>query len=178
MKKQLLLFTCFAPLFAHQYSTKENGKHPFVFSKLNWDFVFGRQPKTDNSPHDSFIFSHIHPPQIQNTFSDDNRVHIDLENLRKYPRTQVLSLSPVCIKQPAHPFLQIWKAYGGLKTRFQTVESSLILWEICKLVPYQMLESFRTEEKLLTSKRAQDKENHYPPQFIDQIKHIILLPFL
>jgi len=65
--------------------------------------VFGRQPRIDSSPHDRFFFSfpqkHSSSLNSKYVFSDDNRLNMSLENLRKYLMTPGLSLSLVHIKQ-------------------------------------------------------------------------------
>ena len=138
--------TCFPkcmvpPLFAHQYSTKKNGKYPLFFFFnywFNWDWQ-----TTKNgwfSKWQFHFFTHSSSLNSKYVFSDNNRLNIDLENLRKYPRTQVLSLSLVYIKQCCPSFPLDWKSLWELEE--QVPESRicfLVLWEVCKLIPYQML---------------------------------------
>ena len=98
---QVFLKVWFLP-FCSSVFNKRKWKIPSFFfettdSITTW--YLGRQPRVDNSPHDSFFCLPTHSSSLNSKYvsSDDNRLNISLENLRKYPRTPVLSLSPVHI---------------------------------------------------------------------------------
>ena len=92
--------------FVHLYSTKENGKYPSFSFKLLTQLLLGIWQTTKNrqfSPWQVlfFCFPQKHSSSLNSkyVFSDDNRLNMSLDNLRKYPTTPGLSLSLVHIKQ-------------------------------------------------------------------------------
>ena len=92
---------------------------------FNYYLVFGRQPRIDSF---FFFFPQKHSSSLNSkyVFSDDNRLNMSLENLRKYPRTPGLSLSLFTSNNTAHPFLRHREAYGNLKNRVHKVYSALL----------------------------------------------------
>lgn len=104
--------------FTHLSSTKAKWKTLSFFKQLTELLLGIWQTKEQTILYIRYffvLFTHSFSLNTKCVFSNDNRLNIDLENLRKYPGMHVLSLSLFTSHSTAHSFIRSREAYGHLK---------------------------------------------------------------
>lgn len=153
---------CMVYTFVHLYSTKKMENTPLFLLNywLNYCLVFDRQPRIDSSPHVEFFFSL--PQKLSSSLNSSistqvtTELNMSLKNLRKYPINSWAFTITCSSNNTAHPFSKEQRNLWELEE--QSISYPLTLWEVYASIPYQMLQFFWIEDKLLNSKRVQYKK--------------------